>query len=64
MQDRIDGITFFLFNMLLACMITPVVEHFSRSVPPGVEWYFFWVGAIGLVLLGLFRLGLWLVRAR
>lgn len=65
MQDRIDGITLILFNALVWCVMTPVIEHyFGRTLPPGVEWIFFQVGAIGLTLLGLFRLGLWIFRAR
>lgn len=60
MQDRIDGATLLLFNTFAICMMIPVGEHFSRTLSPGVEWIFFWVGAVGLVVLGLFRLGLWL----
>lgn len=67
MQDKIDGATLILFNALAMCVIIPVMEHYlGRSLPPGVEWVFFWVGLIGLALLGLFRLGLglWWSRRR
>jgi hypothetical protein len=65
MQDRIDGATLLLFNTFAICMMIPVGEHFGgRSLPPGVEWIFFSVGAIGLAVLGLFRLGLWLLHGR
>lgn len=60
MQDWIDGATLLLVNMFAMCLMTPVMEHFSRTLSPGVESIFFWVGAVGLVVLGLFRLGLWL----
>jgi len=65
MQDRIDGATLILSSVFIACLMIPVAEHFGgRSLSPGVEWIFFWVGAIGLVVLGLFRLGLWLFQRR
>lgn len=65
----IDGAKLILVNALVVCVLIPVAEHFGgRSLPPGVEWAFFWVGAVGLaalaVTLGLFRLGLWLGRGR
>jgi hypothetical protein len=64
MQDKIDGATLILFNALFMCLMIPIMEHFSRTLSPGVEWIFFSVGLIGLALLGLFRLGLWLLRWR
>lgn len=64
MQDWIDGATLLLVNTFVMCLMTPVMEHFSRTLSPGVEWIFFWVGAIGLAVLGLFRLGLWLFQRR
>jgi len=57
----LDGARLVLANTLILCLLIPVAEHFGgRSLPPGVEWIFFWVGAIGLVSLlvlsGLLRL--------
>ena len=64
MRDLIDGATLILSSVFVMCLMTPVMERFSRTLSPGVEWIFFWVGAIGLAVLGLFRLGLWLFRLR
>lgn len=57
----LDGAKLLLVNTFAICMMIPVMEHFGgRSLPPGVEWVFFWVGAIGLATLltalGLLRL--------
>lgn len=57
----LDGTRLLLVNVFAVCLMIPVMEHFGgRSLPPGVEMIFFWVGAIGLVSLlvvsGLLRL--------
>jgi hypothetical protein len=44
-----DGAKLFVLNLGVIFMMMPVVEHFGgRSLPPGGEWIFFWIGAIGL----------------
>jgi len=42
-----------VFNTSVICMMIPVMEHYlGRTLPPGADMIFFWVGATGLVLLG------------
>lgn len=61
----LDGAKLLLVNTFAICLMIPVMEHFGgRSLPPGVEWIFFWVGAIGLSALGLLWLGLRLLGRR
>lgn len=65
----LDGAKLLLVNTFAICMMIPVMEHFAgRTLSPGVEWIFFWVGAIGLATLltalGLFRLRFWLLGFR
>lgn len=61
----LDGAKLLLVNTFAICMMIPVMEHFGgRSLPPGVEWIFFSVGAIGLAALGLLWLGLRLLGRR
>jgi hypothetical protein len=65
----LDGAKLLLVNTFAICMMIPVMEHFGgRSLPPGVEMVFFWVGAIGLAVmltvLGLLRLRLLYVPGR
>lgn len=57
----LDGAKLLLVNTFAICLMIPVMERFGgRSLPPGVDMIFFWVGAIGLaallVALGLLRL--------
>jgi len=55
----IDGAKLLLVNALVVCLLVPVMERFGgRSLPPGVDMIFFWVGAVGLAALGLLWLGL------
>jgi hypothetical protein len=55
----IDGAKLILVNVLVVCLLVPVMERFGgRSLPPGVDMIFFWVGAVGLAALGLLWLGL------
>jgi hypothetical protein len=59
----LDGMRLLLTNALIMCLLIPVAEHFGgRSLPPGVEWIFFWVGAIGLASVAALSGLLWLLR--
>ena len=61
----LDGTRLLLVNVFAVCLMIPVMEHFGgRSLPPGVEMIFFWVGAIGLVGLLVVSGLLWLFRFR
>lgn len=53
------GAKLILVNVMVVCLLIPVAEYYGgRSLPPGVEWAFFGVGATGLAALGV----LWLLR--
>lgn len=62
-----DAATLILANVLFVCLMVPAAEHFGgRTLPPGFDMIFFWMGAIGLAtllaalgLLRLFRLLGW-----
>lgn len=56
-----DAVKLLLVNTFAVCLMVPVMEHYlGRTLSPGVEWIFFWTGAVGLALLvtalGVFRL--------
>jgi len=59
----LDGMRLLWLNMSVVCLMIPLVEHFGgRTLPPGVEWICFWVGAIGLASLLVLSGLLWLFR--
>lgn len=64
-MSMLDGTRLLWLNVSAVCLMIPLVEHFGgRTLPPGVEWIFFQVGAIGLASLLVFSGLLWLFRRR
>lgn len=47
-----DAVRLLLVNIFAVCLMVPAMEHYlGRTLSPGVEWVFFWVGVAGLALL-------------